>query len=73
MTSQSMEELNQILTQILANLKKIVGIDYDIKRVFLLIEVISKDLYNQMLKILGQENLMFCTFSEFNTWYEKAN
>ena len=26
-----------------------------------------------MLKILGQENLMFCNFDEFKTWYDKAN
>ena len=57
----------------LQNLKKVVNIDYDIKRVYQLIEVISKDLYNQMLKILGQENLMFCNFEEFKTWYDKAN
>lgn len=57
----------------LHNLKKIVNIDYDIKRVYQLIEVISKDLYNQMLKILGQENLMFCNFEEFKGWHEKAN
>lgn len=73
MTSQTIEELNTQLTIVLQNLKKIVNIDYDIKRVYQLIEVISKDLYNQMLKILGQENLMFCNFDEFKMWYDKAN
>lgn len=26
-----------------------------------------------MLKILSQENLMFCSFNEFKVWYDKAN
>ena len=38
-----------------------------------MVEIISKDLYNQMLKILSQENLMFCSFNEFKVWYDKAN
>ena len=73
MTSQTIEEVNTQLSLVLHNLKKIVNIDYDIKRVYQLVEVISKDLYNQMLKILGQENLMFCNFDEFKAWYDKAN
>ena len=54
MTSQTIEEVNTQLGLILHNLKKIINIDYDIKRVYQLVEVISKDLFNQMLKILGQ-------------------
>ena len=73
MTSQSIEELNQILTGILQNLRRVTTIDYDIRRVYQLIEVLSKDIANQILKILGRENLMFCTFNEFKNWYEKAN
>jgi len=37
MTSQSIEELNQILTGILQTLRRIVTIDYDIKRIYQLI------------------------------------
>ena len=73
MLSETIEELNSQLTIVLQNLKKIVNIDYDIKRVYQLIEVISKDLFNQMLKILGQENLMFCNFDKFKVWFEKSN
>lgn len=73
MTSQTIEEVNTQLSLILHNLKKIVNIDYDIKRVYQLVEVISKDLFNQILKILSQENLMFCNFEEFKGWYDKAN
>jgi len=73
MTSQTIEELSSNLGTILQNLKGITNIDYDTKRVYQLIEVICKDCTNQLLKILGQENLMFCSFAEFKTWYEKAN
>lgn len=43
--------------------------DYDVKRLLQLVDVLSKDLYNQMLKILGDENLMFCNFTDFKTMY----
>lgn len=51
------------LGTILQNLKGITNIDYDTKRIYQLIEVLCKDCTNQLLKILGQENLMFCTFA----------
>jgi len=56
MTSQSLEELCNILVPILAHLKKLSNAKegYDIKRVYQLIEVLSKDISNQMLKILGE-------------------
>jgi dynein heavy chain 1 len=73
MTSQTIEELNGYLGTVLQNLRGITGIDYDTKRVHMLIEVICKDCTNQLLKILGQENLMFCSFSEFKVWHEKTN
>jgi hypothetical protein len=74
MTSQSIDELSTILVPILAHLKKLsAGKDgYDIKRVYQLIEVLSKDIANQMNKILNDENLMFSSFNSFKTWFEKA-
>ena len=37
MTSQSVEEFSQILSGILQNLKRIVNIEYDVKRIYQLI------------------------------------
>ena len=45
---------------------------YDYKRIYQLIEVLSKDIANQMYKILGEENLMFNSFSNFSTIFEKC-
>jgi len=42
---------------------------YDIKRVYQLIEVLSKDISNQMHKILSEENLMFGSFTSFKTYF----
>lgn len=74
MTSQSIDELSSILVPILSHLKKLSNAKegYDIKRVYQLIEVLSKDIANQMNKILGQENLMFSSFNNFKGWFEKA-
>lgn len=37
-----------------------------------MIEVLSKDIANQMYKILGEENLMFNSFTNFSTVFEKC-
>lgn len=73
MTSQTIEELNGYLGTVMQNLKGITNIDYDTKRIYQLIEVICKDVTNQLLKILGQESLMYCSFAEFKVWYDKTN
>jgi hypothetical protein len=74
MTSQSIDELSSILVPILSHLKKLSNAKegYDIKRVYQLIEVLSKDIANQMNKILMEENLMFSSFNNFKAWFEKA-
>lgn len=74
MTAQSIEELSAVLVPILAQLKKLSNAKegYDIKRVYQLIEVLSKDIANQMNKILSNENLMFSSFPAFKGWFEKA-
>lgn len=55
MTCQSIDELSNILVPLLGQVKKLTNAreGYDIKRVYQLIEVLSKDIANQMLKILG--------------------
>jgi len=74
MTCQSIDELSNILVPLLSQVKKLTNAreGYDIKRVYQLIEVLSKDIANQMLKILGEENLMFSSFNNFKSWFEKA-
>jgi hypothetical protein len=73
MSAQSMEDLNNVIGGIILNIRRIVNIDYETRRTYQFIEILSKDLTNQILKILGQENLMFCSFQNFKNWYEKAN
>lgn len=75
MTSQSMEELSGILTPMLAQLKKLSSAakdSYDPKRLYQLIEVLSKDISIQIHRILSQENLMFSSFADFKGWQAKA-
>ncbi len=72
MTSQTIEELANFLGPILSTLKKLQQKEYEVKRQYQLIEVLSKDIANQLLKILSNENLMFSNFNDFKTWYEKT-
>lgn len=72
MTSQTIEELANYLGPILATLKKLQQKEYEVKRQYQLVEVLSKDIANQLHKILNNENLMFCNFNDFKNWYEKT-
>lgn len=72
MTSQTIEELGNYLGSILATLKKLQQKEYEVKRQYQLVEVLSKDISNQLHKILNNENLMFCNFADFKNWYEKT-
>lgn len=72
MTAQTIEELGNYLGPILSTLKKLQQKEYEVKRQYQLVEVLSKDISNQLLKILNNENLMFCNFSDFKGWYEKT-
>ena len=72
MTSQTIEELGNFLGPILSTLKKLQQKEYEVKRQYQLVEVLSKDISNQLLKILSNENLMFCNFNDFKNWYEKT-
>jgi len=72
MTSQTIEELGNFLGPILNTLKKLQQKEYEVKRQYQLVEVLSKDIANQLMKILSNENLMFCNFNDFKNWYEKT-
>ncbi len=53
MTSQTIEELGNFLGPILSTLKKLQQKEYEVKRQYQLVEVLSKDISNQLLKILS--------------------
>jgi hypothetical protein len=72
MTSQTIDELSNFLGSILNTLKKFQNKEYETKRLYQLIEVLSKDIANQLHKILSNENLMFCNFNDFKSWYDKT-
>lgn len=72
MTSQTLEELGNYLGPILGTLKKLQQKEYEVKRQYQLVEVLSKDISNQLNKILSNENLMFCNFTDFKAWFEKT-
>jgi hypothetical protein len=72
MTSQTIEELGNVLGPILITMRRLTNKDYETKRLYQLVEVLSKDIASQLHKILGNENLMFCSWADFKSWYEKA-
>jgi len=77
MTSESIDEMGQILVPLLTHLKRLNAFNnpkekYDYKRIYQLIEVLSKDIANQMYKILSDENLMFSSFTNFAAIFEKC-
>jgi dynein heavy chain 1 len=47
------------------HLRKIRNTKYPIQRALRLVEAISRDLVNQMLKVLGTRRLMYIGFDEF--------
>lgn len=66
--------MSTILVPLLTQLKRLNTFNnpkerYDYKRIYQLIEVLSKDIANQMYKILNDENLMFSSFANFNALY----
>jgi len=64
----SATELNKItaaIVSILSHLKKIKGSKYPLVRTLKLIEAISKDLTNQLLKVLSTQRLMAISFDDF--------
>ena len=50
---------------IFAHLRKIRNTKYPIQRALRLVEAISRDLSNQLLKVLNTRRLMFISFEEF--------
>ena len=53
------------LQTIFTHLRKIRNTKYPIQRALRLVEAISRDLVNQMLKVLNTRRLMFISFEEF--------
>ena len=69
--------MGTILVPLLTQLKRLNTFNnpkekYDYKRIYQLIEVLSKDIANQMYKILSEENLMFSSYNNFSTIFEKC-
>ena len=69
--------MGTILVPLLTQLKRLNTFNnpnekYDYKRIYQLIEVLSKDIANQMYKILSDENLMFSSYTSFSTIFEKC-
>ena len=59
-------EPNNVSFQAIFNhLRKIRNTKYPIQRALRLVEAISRDLVNQMLKVLGTRRLMYIGFDEF--------
>jgi hypothetical protein len=57
--------MNAALQAIFNHLRKIRNTKYPIQRALRLVEAISRDLVNQMLKVLGTRRLMHIGFDEF--------
>ena len=72
MTATKLSDLVNIITNILTSFKGVTKFDYDNSRTLQFVEVLSRDLNNQVSKILGTEDLMFIPYSEFKDNYEKA-
>lgn len=72
MTTQKLAELVNIISVILAQFKGVYKCDYDAKRASQFIEVLSRDLNNQMVKILLVDDMMFKNYNQFKEDYEKA-
>jgi predicted RNA-binding protein with EMAP domain len=69
--------MNNVLVPLLAQLKRLNAFNnpkerYDHKRIYQLIEVLSKDIANQMYRIMSDENMMFNPFTNFKVLFEKA-
>lgn len=65
LSAAELERIRGSLVAIFAHLKKIRGTKYPIQRALRLVEAISRDLSNLMLKVLGTRRLMHIPFDEF--------
>lgn len=72
MTSHKLGDISQIITNILFQFKGILQHDYDPVRAQQFVEVLSRDLNNQIVKILSNDDLMFIPYADFKDNYEKC-
>jgi hypothetical protein len=72
MTTQKLSELVVIISTILIQFKNIIKLEYDARRSSQFIEVLSRDLNNQMVKILSNEDMMFMNYVQFKEDYERS-
>jgi len=72
MTTQKLAELVNIISTILVQFKNVIRYDYDSRRSSQFIEVLSRDLNNQMVKILSSEDMMFVNYIQFKDDYERS-
>lgn len=72
MTTQKLSELVVIISTILVQFKNVFKLDYDARRSSQFIEVLSRDLNNQMVKILSNDDMMFMNYAQFKEDYERS-
>lgn len=65
LSATELEKIRPAVQSIFAHLRKIRSTKYPIHRAFKLIEAISRDLSQQLLKVLGTRRLMHIPFDEF--------
>lgn len=73
MTAHKLSDIVNIVTNILTQFRNIIRHEqYENSRALQFIEVLSRDLNNQMVKILSNDDLMFMNYSDFKDNYDKA-
>lgn len=72
MTSHKLSDISNIISNILNQFKNIIRLEYENSRAQQFVEVLSRDLNNQMVKILSNDDLMFIPYADFKDHYEKA-
>lgn len=65
LSATEIEKIRTSVQGIFAHLRKIRNTKYPIQRALRLVEAISRDLANQLLKVLNTRRLMFISFEEF--------
>lgn len=65
LSATELEKIRPAVTQIFSHLRKVRNTKYPIQRCLKLIEAISRDLSQQLLKVLGTRRLMHIPFDEF--------
>lgn len=73
MTSHKLSDIITIITNILTQFRNIIRHEqYENSRALQFIEVLSRDLNNQLIKILSNDDLMFMNYNDFKDAYDKT-